>query len=330
MKNKIVYLVFLFALFFTFSNSINALDCEYSDGKLTAKFTITESNGKVSSATINGELNSTDETNIINQIQGIENWNSVFKPAGDSTVINSKGIDYYNGYKACPPYTIFVDRLGQFDFMVTTESHLEEFKEYGKKKQGYAIMPLTEGGGGGDAPHSTGGSCASYTNETDCKNSTKFACVWNETKYGNYCNTDNLTYVTCGDSFDIPSSLPPLISFLVNLLKIVTPIILIVVSMVTLLKALAASKEDEINKAKNSLIKKVIAAVLIFFVVSIVQLVISIVADDSEAESISACLSCFLNNDCETNIYYKTNVAGTYTCTYLNGPKTTFTCKGNK
>lgn len=173
------------------------------------------------------------------------------------------------------------------------------------------------------------GSCMGYTYQDSCENNPFYSCIWNETEYGNYCNTDTLLYVACGDSFDIPYQAPEIISFLVNLLKIATPIILIFVSVITLFKAIVASKEDEIKKAQSSLINKIIASVMVFFVISIVQFVISKVADSSEQGGIESCLSCFLNNSCENSVYYKTNVGGTYICTYIDGGGT-FTCKGNK
>lgn len=173
------------------------------------------------------------------------------------------------------------------------------------------------------------GSCMGYTHEKSCEYNNYYSCIWNETKYGDFCNTDELLYVKCGDAFDIPYQAPSIIAFAVNLLKIATPIILIMVSIVSMLKALAASKEDEIKKAKSSLIKKLIAAALVFFVISIVQFVILKVADTSEKNNISDCLSCFLNNDCEDSVYYKNNVGGDFKCKYLKSGKIE-DCKGNK
>lgn len=326
---KVKYLVFLLGIFLILSSNVLGLECKYSDGRLSATFTIDEKENEASDAIINGTLKSTDETSIKDESQGIENWDSIFDPAD----ISAKGADYYSNHKACPPYSIFVDRNTQFDFAVFTESHKSEFENYGKSKQGYAIMPLVSSTkdpvkDGTDNDYE-GGSCAEYTELTACENNQYFACIWNETEYGNYCNTDTLLYVACGDAFDIPHQVPELISFLVNLLKIATPIILIFVSIITLFKAIVASKDDEIKKAQSSLIKKIIAAVMVFFVVSIVQFVISKVADSSEQGGIESCLSCFLNNDCENSVYYKTNVGGTYICTYIDGSGT-FTCKGNR
>lgn len=173
------------------------------------------------------------------------------------------------------------------------------------------------------------GSCSGYTEPSACEYNKYYSCIWNETKYGNYCNTDKLLYVSCNNTFDIPYQVPELISFLVNLLKIATPLILIFVGMITLFKAMAASREDEMKKARSSLIRKIIAAVMVFFVVSIVQFVINKVADSKETDDLSTCLSCFLTNDCSKNIYYKTNVGGTYLCTYIQGSGSSI-CKGNK
>ena len=179
------------------------------------------------------------------------------------------------------------------------------------------------------AEKSSGTSCMSYNKKSLCENNERFECIWNETKYGNYCNTDKLIYVSCGDAFDIPYEIPGILSFIVNLLKIGTPIILVIVGMITLIKALAASKEDEIKKAKDSLIRKLIAAAMVFLVIAIVQFVIIKVADETEVSSISNCLDCFLNNDCKSTAYYKTNISGTYYCKSLNGG-TSDVCKGNK
>lgn len=337
---KIKYLVFILGVFLILNFNVSALECKYSDGKLRATFKINEKKETASEAIINGRLKTTDRAadksgyrKIKNESQGIENWDEIFTPHDTGVKIYAQGQHYYLNYKDCPPYAILVDRTNEFDFAVFTESHKSEFEEYGKSKQGYAIMPLVSSTkdpvkDGTDNDYK-GGSCAEYTEPTACENNQYFACIWNETEYGNYCNTDTLLYVSCGRSFDIPHQVPELISLLVNLLKIATPIILIIVSIITLFKAITASKEDEIKKAQSSLIKKIIAAVMVFFVISIVQFVIMKVADSTDQGGLDSCLSCFLNNDCEDTTYYKTNVGGTYICTHIDGSGT-FTCKGNK
>ena len=98
---------------------------------------------------------------------------------------------------------------------------------------------------------------------------------------------------TCGGTNLIFSgTFPYIISTIVTLIKIAVPILLIIFGMLDLGKAVVAQKEDEIKKGQKIFIKRVIAAAIIFFVISIVQLLVSFVAGD---EGIMNCASCFIN-----------------------------------
>lgn len=171
----------------------------------------------------------------------------------------------------------------------------------------------------------TASTCLDYKEKGACMTDEDVACIWEENENspdGGFCNVDNLLYVGCGKASDIPIKVPQIISFAVNLLKIATPIILIFIGMISLFKAMAAGKEDEMKKAQSSLIKKIISAVLVFFVVAIVQFIISIVAEDDEYKGFENCLNCFLNNKCAVTTYYKTVIGGEDHCTGLYSKKT--------
>lgn len=80
---------------------------------------------------------------------------------------------------------------------------------------------------------------------------------------------------------------PELTTFIHNiiiLIKIAIPVILIIFGMIDLGKGVVAGKEDEIKKGQNDFIKRLIAGVIVFFMVSIVQLVISLIDKDSNGE----------------------------------------------
>lgn len=77
------------------------------------------------------------------------------------------------------------------------------------------------------------------------------------------------------------------------IIQIAVPIILVVFGMIDLLKAVIASKDDEIKKAQMTFVKRLIAAAIVFFVFVIVKLVISLVADDSK--NLINCVNCFVN-----------------------------------
>ena len=335
---KIKYLVFIIALFFIFNLGASALECYYSyaeNNRLgTLTYTIFEPEGNsITEANIEIRhlgFNSEEGTETFNL--NINNWNTVFKPIWyvEGVKIDVKGYDYYNTQHDCPPNAILYEWTDLFGFTkdllaVSSDSHLNEFEVYRQvhnkivetKMYIFTLKESISASEGGKGGSDTSASCASYTEEFDCIHSNKFACLWNETEFGNYCNTDNLIYVKCGDTVDIPKEIPGIVSFIFNLLKIATPIVLILVGMITLIKSITAGKEDEMTKAKNSLIKKVIAAVIVFFMVSIIQFVVSIVADKSESNNFSSCLNCFLNNECKGTAYYKTSVGGTYLRTFF-------------
>ena len=76
--------------------------------------------------------------------------------------------------------------------------------------------------------------------------------------------------------------LNPIISIIKTVLSIVQwaiPIILIVIGTFDIMKAVIASKEDEIKAAQKLLIKRVVYAVVIFLIPTIVYFVFNIVSN---------------------------------------------------
>lgn len=102
---------------------------------------------------------------------------------------------------------------------------------------------------------------------------------------------------TC--SIDIDPIVPAFVRLLINLIKIVVPIVLIIFGIVEMLKAATANDDKVMKEAQSKLIKRIVYAVLIFFIVAIVQLVFSTLgkANVSEAKNdIPACISCFTSD----------------------------------
>lgn len=67
-----------------------------------------------------------------------------------------------------------------------------------------------------------------------------------------------------------------LVRTIVTIITILVPIILIVLGTFDLLKAVTASKEDEIKAAQKLLIKRIIYAILIFLIVPILTLILKV------------------------------------------------------
>lgn len=99
-----------------------------------------------------------------------------------------------------------------------------------------------------------------------------------------------------GDVTSFCNELSPvlrLVGFVKIGIQIGVPIILIIVGMVDFAKAVAAKDEGEIKKAQNGLIKKAIAAVLVFFVMTIVGLLMSIIGYNKD--EYDNCITCVRN-----------------------------------
>lgn len=87
--------------------------------------------------------------------------------------------------------------------------------------------------------------------------------------------------------------------------KIVIPIILIIFGVLDMFKAIIASKDDEIKKSAKSLAMRTLSAIIIFFIPTLVSLVMGLIVNfrDSGAKAdFEVCQKCILNpNDCDTS-----------------------------
>lgn len=82
--------------------------------------------------------------------------------------------------------------------------------------------------------------------------------------------------------------------------KIVIPILLIVWGSLDLGKAVVAQKEDEIKSATQTLVKRAIAGIVIFFIPTIVGLIFGLLGEFQSGElktEYEICASCIKNPD---------------------------------
>ena len=86
-----------------------------------------------------------------------------------------------------------------------------------------------------------------------------------------------------------------LIKGIFNIIKIIVPIILIVMGAIDLTKAVMASDDKEIKAATSKLIKRTIAAVAVFFIVTLVDVVMQLVSNSAE-DADGNLLSCWNNS----------------------------------
>lgn len=94
-----------------------------------------------------------------------------------------------------------------------------------------------------------------------------------------------------------------LVGNIVNIIKIVIPILIIVLACIDFGKAVVSSDEKEIKKSSGTLIKRVIAGVVIFFIPTIVGLCFGLVGSFSDNEAdYNICKTCVTSpSKCDTS-----------------------------
>ena len=91
---------------------------------------------------------------------------------------------------------------------------------------------------------------------------------------------------------DIPEPIIGVIGIIIKCIFIGVPILLIIWGLLDLGKAVISQKEDDIKKNQSIFIKRLIAAVIIFFIIPIVHLLLTTLesADVVQAEGVASCV----------------------------------------
>ena len=108
----------------------------------------------------------------------------------------------------------------------------------------------------------------------------------------NVSKVSNNTYIDCGRIQRVPIKVIELSNKAINIIQVIVPVILIITKGIDLLKAISSQKEDDIKKAQSLFVKRLILAVLIYFVFVIVKLIVSIIGND---DGIWKCTECLVN-----------------------------------
>ena len=118
------------------------------------------------------------------------------------------------------------------------------------------------------------------------------------------CFTVDITYaantyskIVCGD-VEVPYVAAQVTSTIINILKIITPIIIIIFGMIDLVKGVMAQKEDDINKGSKTFVRRLLLGAFVFLVFVFVEFIIGLVAPKSSNTNMWNCVDCFVKNNC--------------------------------
>lgn len=94
-----------------------------------------------------------------------------------------------------------------------------------------------------------------------------------------------------------------ILGYVVTVIKIVIPLILIILGMIDLGKAVISSDDKQISKSVSTLIKRFVAAVIMFFIPTIVSALFNALSvGDVTSEDANICIQCVTNvSNCDTS-----------------------------
>lgn len=99
----------------------------------------------------------------------------------------------------------------------------------------------------------------------------------------NYCT--GLFEAGEGAEAGIPNAFGNIVHLIVVAIQVVVPILLIIWGMLDFAKAIIGQDEDKIKAGQKTFIKRLIAAVIVFLIVTIVQLAINLAASVAGTEN---------------------------------------------
>lgn len=113
---------------------------------------------------------------------------------------------------------------------------------------------------------------------------------------GNILLLDTYQKIVCGDN-EVPYIAAQITSTVYMILQIATPIIIILLGMIDLLKAVMAQKEDDIKKGQQTFVKRLFIGAGVFLVFVLVKAIIGLVAPANNNTGMWNCVDCFISGD---------------------------------
>ena len=102
------------------------------------------------------------------------------------------------------------------------------------------------------------------------------------------------TYFECGGT-ELPYYLSYFGNNCIKFVKILVPVILIVLGMIDMFKAFSSQKEDEMKKAQQIFVKRLISGALVFLVITAVQFLFSILSSAGFGSGFTDCMDQIVN-----------------------------------
>lgn len=112
----------------------------------------------------------------------------------------------------------------------------------------------------------------------------------------NFLLLDTYQKLVCGDT-EVPYVAAQITQTVYMILQIATPIIIILLGMIDLLKAVMAQKEDEIKKSQQTFVRRLLIGAAVFLVFVLVKVIIGFVQPQNDNPNMWNCVDCFISGE---------------------------------
>ena len=102
------------------------------------------------------------------------------------------------------------------------------------------------------------------------------------------------SYLVMGEKTYVPYQIVRVVRSIIKLIKYVVPVILVLMGMIDFGKVVLGKPEDQMKKAKSAFIARFVSAILVFLVISIVEIVVNLVSTNDNNLKF---LKCFVTEE---------------------------------
>mgnify|MGYP005771710705 CR=1 FL=1 len=293
---SIKYLLFAFVICFVAFTQASAKVCTYTNGDVTLR--CNTSTGSFGGTLTCGLLNANYQYASVNDESGSDV--TIVNSAFFSRIMTLKASDFASGEDSdCSLVpTVYIDynvisapiSYEIYDIRKDASCRYHNLVYENNKETVYSTAEGSSGcmsltlSGSGESP-STGGGTSGAGEETGTGGAT-----------GDIYDTSNFCSGAVLNVFNV-------IGWIIVIVKILVPILLIIFGSIDFAKAVIASKDDEIKKSAKTLVMRVIAGIIIFFIPSLLNFVVELIGGsdiyNENSGTFARCTHCMLDpNDC--------------------------------
>lgn len=130
----------------------------------------------------------------------------------------------------------------------------------------------------------------------------KYPCSISVSDTSSSGETNRKKCITCGEVNTIPAALPTFSRNVITLIQVLVPIIIIIMGIVSFLKALISGEDKALAQARTHFIRMILVGIAILLIVTIIKLVFSLASKSDDVNSAMKCISCFTTDESACNI----------------------------